>query len=226
MTIGSSQIRRANGLPPISSAQAAIYQALRNSIGSLPFQGDDGRRRLAQWEAAHVRLRPENLGRRAINTVTAPEETPVETRLVALLDHLGIAGAHFAGRAGTDWERFAARYPDRVASLTLLCPASLDRGALQPLASRLLILTGDHGPGPRRVQAVLPDLPQATTVVLRDYAGMTWSDLAVERGGEIGGAMQDFLARSESNRPLPAPGLPDQEGEIGGISYSVHGAGP
>ncbi len=165
-------------------------------------------------------------GDSAINTVTASEETPVEARLAALLDHLGIARAHFAGRAGSDWEGFAARYPDRVASLTLLCPASLDRGALQPLASRLLVVTGDHGAGPRRVQAVLPDLPQATTVVLRDYAGLTWSDLAVERGGEIGGAMQDFLARRESRQPLPAASVPEQEGEIAGISYSVRGAGP
>ncbi len=87
-------------------------------------------------------------------------------------------------------------------------------------------MTGDHGAGPRRVQAVLPDLPQATTVVLRDYAGLTWADLAVERGGEIGGAMQDFLARIESRQPLPATSLPEQEGEIAGISYSVRGAGP
>ena len=158
--------------------------------------------------------------------MTASEETPVDARLAALLDHLGIARAHFAGRAGSDWEGFAARYPDRVASLTVLCPASLDRGALQPLASRLLVVTGDHGAGPRRVQAVLPDLPQATTVVLRDYAGLTWSDLAVERGGEIGGAMQDFLAPLESSQPLQAPSLSEQEGEIAGISYSVRGAGP
>ena len=146
--------------------------------------------------------------------------------MATLLDHLGIVRAHFAGRAGSDWEGFAARYPDRVASLTLLCPASLDRGALRPLASRLLAVTGDHGAGPRRVQAVLPDLPQATTVVLRDYAGLTWSDLAVERGGEIGGAMHDFLARIESRQALPATSVPEQEGEIAGISYSASGAGP
>ena len=158
--------------------------------------------------------------------MTASEEAPVEVRLAALLDHLGIDRAHFAGRAASDWEGFAARYPDRLASLTVLCPASLDRGALQPLASRLLVVTGDHGAGPRRVQAVLPDLPPATTVVLRDYAGLTWSDLAVERGAEIGGAMQDFLARSESRQPLPATSVPEQEGEIAGISYSVRGLGP
>jgi SAM-dependent methyltransferase len=172
------------------------------------------------------RLRLDTLGRQTINTVTASEEAPVEARLAAVLDHLGIARAHFAGRASSDWEGFAAHYPDRMASLTVLCPAALDRGALQPLGSRLLVLTGDHGPGPRRVQAVLPDLPQATTFVLRDYAGLTWSDLAVERGGEIGGAMQDFLGRRESRQPLPAPGLPEQEGEVAGISYQVRGAGP
>ncbi len=146
--------------------------------------------------------------------------------MAALLDHLEIARAHFAARAGTDWEGFAARHPDRIASLTVLCPPSLDRSALEPLASRLLVVTGDHGPGPRRVQAVLPGLPQATTAVLHDYAGLTWADLCVERGGEIGAAMQDFLARLERNRPLPVPGLPEQEGEVAGISYSIRGAGP
>jgi hypothetical protein len=64
----------------------------------------------------------------------------------------------------------------------LLCPAALDRTALQPLSSRLLIVTGDQGPGARRVQAVLPDLPRAETAVLHDYAGLTWADIAAERG--------------------------------------------
>jgi hypothetical protein len=34
-TIGSSQMRRASGSAPSSSAQAAMYQALRSSIGGL-----------------------------------------------------------------------------------------------------------------------------------------------------------------------------------------------
>jgi hypothetical protein len=57
-----------------------------------------------------------------------------------------------------------------------------DRTALQPLSSRLLIVTGDQGPGARRAQAVLPDLPRAETAVLHDYAGLTWADIAAERG--------------------------------------------
>lgn len=176
---------------------------------------------------AHGRLGLEALIRRqVIETAPASEETPLEARLAALLDQLGVARAHFAGRSSTDWESFAARYPERVASLTLLCPAALDRAALMPLSPRLLIVTGDRGPGARRVQAVLPDLPQATSVVLRDYAGLTWSDLMADRGEEIGTSMQDFLAGLDEDRPLPAAGLPGREGEIAGISYRVRGDGP
>jgi pimeloyl-ACP methyl ester carboxylesterase len=54
---------------------------------------------------------------------------------------------------------FASTHPERIASLTLLCPAVLDTRTLAPLAARLLVVTGDHGPEPRRVEAALPDLP-------------------------------------------------------------------
>jgi SAM-dependent methyltransferase len=153
---------------------------------------------------------------------------PEEARLVAaglteLLDHLGIESAHFAGRGLADLQGFASTHPERIASLTLLCPAVLDTRTLAPLAARLLVVTGDHGPGPRRVQAALPDLPQAAVDVLGDYAGHTWADIAGERGEGIGAAMLQFLARRQA---LPAAALPEQEGEVAGISFRVRGAGP
>jgi hypothetical protein len=117
-------------------------------------------------------------------------------------------------------------HPERVASLTLLCPAARDRAVLQPLSSRLLIVTGDQGPGAPRVQAVLSDLPRAETAVLGGYAGLTWSDLAAERGDEILGMMQDFLSRHDTNPSLTAPAPTVPEGEIAGISYRVQGIGP
>jgi hypothetical protein len=67
-----------------------------------------------------------------------------------------------------------------------------DHTALQPLSSRLLIVTGDQGPGARRVQAVLPDLPRAETAVLHDYAGPTSlpsAALPAGHGGPWSGAM-------------------------------------
>ena len=54
-----------------------------------------------------------------------------------------------------------------------MCPAVLNPRSLAPLGARLLVVTGDHGLGARRVQAVLPALPEATAVVLEDYAGLT-----------------------------------------------------
>ena len=154
---------------------------------------------------------------------TAGGDPPVEIGLAALLDHLEIPRAHFAGRGSADLRRFMSRCPERMASLTLLCPAVLDTRTLAPLAERLLVVTGDRGPGARRVQAGLPELPQATAVVLDDYAGLTWADIAAERGDSIDAAMQEFLSARDA---LPAAGLPEQEGEIAGISYRVRGAGP
>ncbi|HUC72976.1 MAG TPA: methyltransferase domain-containing protein, partial [Stellaceae bacterium] len=101
--------------------------------------------------------------------------------------------------------------------------AVLDTRTLAPLAGRLLVVTGDHGPGARRVLAALPDLPQATVEVLGDYVGHTWADIATERGDGIGAAMLQFLARREA---LPAAALPEQEGEIADISFRLRGAGP
>lgn len=156
-------------------------------------------------------------------TAGKPEKNrAVEACLAELLDRLGIATAHFAGRSLEDVRGFASASPQRMASLTLLCPAVLDPQALAPLSGRLLVVTGDHGPNARRVRARLADLPHAVAVVLGDYAGLTWSDLAAERGDRVGAAMQEFLACREA---LPAAGLPEQEGEIAGISYRLRGAG-
>ena len=150
-------------------------------------------------------------------------EPAVETGLVALLDQLGIARAHFAGRGSADLKGFASNHPERIASLTLLCPAVLDTRALKPLAERMLIVTGDHGPGPQRVRAALSELPHATAAVLDDYAGHTWADIAAERGDRIGEAMEEFLQRVDA---LPAARLSEREGEIADISFRVRGAGP
>ena len=110
--------------------------------------------------------------------------------------------------------------------MTLLCPVVLDPQSLAQLAERLLVVTGDRGPGARRVQAGLSELPQAAIAVLEDYVGHTWADIAAERGDSIDAAMQEFLARPGLPTARPATAPPDQEGEIAGISYRVRGAGP
>ena len=151
------------------------------------------------------------------------EDRPVEACLAELLDHSGVAGAHFAGRSLADLQGFVATHPERITSLTLVCPTVLNPRSLAPLGAKLLVVTGDHGLGARRVRAVLPDLPEATVVVLDDYAGLTWADLAADRGERIDAAMRELHPRCGA---LPAAGLREQEGEIAGISFRVRGAGP
>jgi hypothetical protein len=81
-----------------------------------------------------------------------PEVGP---RLVELLDRCGIAAAHFASRGTADLKGLLSQQPGRVASLTVLCPAVLDTCTLAQISERLLVVTGDRGPGARRVQAGL-----------------------------------------------------------------------
>ena len=80
----------------------------------------------------------------------------------------------------------------------------LNPRSLAPLGARLLVVTGDHGLGAGRVRAVLPDLPQATAVVLGDYAGLTWADLAADRGERVDVAMREFHRLHDA---LPPAGL-------------------
>jgi SAM-dependent methyltransferase len=157
------------------------------------------------------------------NAAKRAEGHPLEDCLAALLDHLGIARAHIAGRSIADVQGFTSRVPERIASLTLLCPMVLDTPTLATLQTRLLVVSGDQGSGARRVRAGLADLPQAEVAVLDDYAGLTWSDIAAERGEAIRTSMQDFLARRDA---LPAASLAEQEGEVAGIAFHVRGAGP
>jgi pimeloyl-ACP methyl ester carboxylesterase len=99
-------------------------------------------------------------------TTSSIEDRPVEACLDELLDYLGVARAHFAGRSLADLQGFVATHPERITSLTLVCPTVLNPRSLAPLGAKLLVVTGDHGLGARRVRAVLPDLPEATVVVL------------------------------------------------------------
>src|SRR3954468_11398592 len=124
-------------------------------------------------------------------------------------------------RGSADLKGFLSQHPERVASLTVLCPAVLDTRTLAPLGQRLLVVTGDRGPGARRVQAGLPELSLASAVVLDDYTGLTWSDIAAERGDSIAAAMKEFLPHHDARSN---GGMPEREGEIAGISYRARGA--
>ena len=87
-------------------------------------------------------------------------------RLVHVLDHLGIERAHFAASMLADVIDIARTHPERMASLTLVCPPRLDP-SLRALGPRLLIIAGDQGRPGAMVRNSAASLPEATVVWLR-----------------------------------------------------------
>ena len=154
-------------------------------------------------------------------------EQPVEERLVQLLQHLGITRAHVAARGGGDWGGLAARHPDCIASLTLICPRGMDPSTLATLAPRLLVLAGDQGRPDALVRQAVANLQAATLITLRDYVSPTiYADVVADRSADIGVAMTDFLARMDQVHGARTVALPRGEGEVAGISYRIEGSGP
>lgn len=152
--------------------------------------------------------------------------TPVAQRLVALLDHLGISRAHFAGRVAGDYTGLITHYPERVASLALICPTGFDPAAVRLLADRLLLIHGDRGPNALRASESRAIVPGAFDVTLRDYFEADWSDVLAERTDEVGTFVLRFVARHAEAQPIDSVALPAGEGEIAGISYHIQGEGP
>src|SRR5215470_8577273 len=128
--------------------------------------------------------------------MTTAVELSVEERLLQLLQHLGIERAHFAARGIGEWGELAARHPDRIASLTLICPRGMDPSTLGTLAPRLLVLAGDQGRPDEIVRHVVGNLQGATLITLRNYVSPTiYADVVADRSADISAAMMDFLAR-------------------------------
>jgi len=153
-------------------------------------------------------------------------ELPVAERLFQVLQHLGITRAHVAARAPGDWQGLAAAHPEVISSLTLVCPQGMDPGILGPLASRLLVFTGDQGQPAESARRVLAPLPGATLVALRHYHSPDiYTDVVAERTADIGAAMTEFLARVDHSHRAPTVSLPEGEGEVAGIAYRVRGSG-
>ncbi len=154
------------------------------------------------------------------------QELPVEERIIRLLQHLGIKRAHFAARMPTDFTGLASAHPEAVSSLTLVCPPGTGGGALDAVAPRLLVLTGDRGGSAEALRRAATSLTGATLVTLGDYFSPAWADVAADRTDEICSAMMEFLGRLDRTEEDKAPPLPEGEGEVAGITYTIRGSGP
>lgn len=158
--------------------------------------------------------------------MVAVPELSVAQRLEQLLQHLKITQAHAAARLPADWSGLAATQPEVFASLTLVCPSTVDVETLRPLAARLLVITGDQGEPAEVARGVMRTLPETTLVILHDYFGHPRADLLAERPAEIDTALRTFLARQEQELQIQAVAPASTSGEVAGISYHIWGTGP
>lgn len=162
------------------------------------------------------------------------ESLPVEDRISQLLQHLGVKQAHFAARVPSDWQGLVQKYPESVASLTLLCPRPSNLKPLAVLGPRVMVVTGDKGTDAETLKRSLEEIPEARLVALRDYSPSSASDIGAEQTDAIGTAMLDFLQsinREEQPQRVSSPASAqgsshDVEGEVAGILYRIQGSGP
>ena len=153
-------------------------------------------------------------------------QLPLDERIIQLFRHLGITEAHLGASMAPDWRDLLTKHPERVTSLTLVCPTALDPNDLSTLASRFMVFTGDRGPQPERLRHALASFGDPALVALPDYLGETWSDVIAERPREVGGAMLEFLQRVDKQNGSKRVSLAESEGEVAGIAYRVRGVGP
>ena len=159
--------------------------------------------------------------------MTTETEAPVEEKIVRVLRRLGIERAHFASRGLNDWHGVVARFPEAVASLSLVCPLGFDSAVLSPVSGRLLVINADQGAASNTIVRNLAGLPSASQVTLADCAFPdNYNDLAALRGNDIAPAMLEFLAAMDSQGVLTAASLRVEEGEEEGIYFRVRGSGP
>ncbi|HLN88033.1 MAG TPA: methyltransferase domain-containing protein [Candidatus Limnocylindrales bacterium] len=142
-------------------------------------------------------------------------------RIVQLLNHLGLARAHFAACMPRDWEGLAAYYPELIASLTLICPMGINASVLQTHSLPVLCVTGDRGRPAKEAERELAKLPAARAHVLRDYFSPPWADPILDRRDEIGKALVEFISPIQIATLASAP----IDGEVAELSYRICGQG-
>ena len=149
------------------------------------------------------------------------EDLTLAERLVALLDHLGIGRAHFAGQIPSDIAGFASAHPQRLGGVVCVTPVRLDPAPFAGVAERMLMVAGEYGPTFQVTTRAGARLPGARRTVLDGYEAQGWADVAAERTGELIEAMIGFLAEHQADAPKFSG-----EGNHAGIRYRVEGSGP
>ena len=151
----------------------------------------------------------------------------VADRLAHVLDHLGIERAHFAASMLADVTGLVLTHPERIASLTLICPPRLDPSSLRALGARLLIIAGDQGRPATMVRQAVTSLREATVVWLPGYFSPPWADAVADCTTDIESALLNLLSRDQPQPPQDRTVPGGLSGAVAGITYRIQeGDGP
>jgi pimeloyl-ACP methyl ester carboxylesterase len=156
--------------------------------------------------------------------MTTEADLSVADRLAQVLDHLGINRAHFAGSMLADVVGFAQAHPERIASLTLVCPPRLDPSSLRTLGARLLVIAGDQGRPAAMVRDAVTNLPEATVVWLPGYFSPPWADVVADCTADIEKALLNVVSTEQLQSDKRVSG--GVQGTVAGITYDTQGEGP
>lgn len=156
--------------------------------------------------------------------MTTEAEPSVADGLAKVLDHLGIERAHFAASMLADVTGLLQAHPERIASLTLVCPPRLDSSTLRALGHRLLIIAGDQGRPAAMVRAIVTSLPEAAVVWLPGYFSPPWADVVADRTADVETALLNIVSRDQPQKDRALSG--DLQGAVAGITYDSQGEGP
>ena len=149
----------------------------------------------------------------------------VADRIEQLMNHLGIEKAHFAGRYFPDIAGSLSNHPERIMSLTLVCPPALPSYAVRATGSKMLVFNGDRGPFAGTIASTLETIKEASAITFPDYVGALWDDLIVEHNETIGREMLKFLSQNEfDSGQVESPGVAT-EGDVADIHYLIRGSG-
>jgi ubiquinone/menaquinone biosynthesis C-methylase UbiE len=151
------------------------------------------------------------------------EDLSVASRLAQVLDYARIERAHFAASMLADVTGFVQAHPERVASLTLVCPPRLDPNVLRALGARLVIIAGDQGRPATMVRDAMTSLPEATVVWLPKYFSPPWADVVADCTTSIETALLSVISKDQLQKERPALG--DLSGTVAGITYDIKGQG-
>ena len=155
--------------------------------------------------------------------MTKAADVSVADRLLQVLDHLGIERAHFAASMLAEVTAFLQAHPERIASLTLVCPPRLDPSALRALGTRLLIIAGDQGRPAGMVRDVVASLPNATVVWLTGYFSAPWADVVADCTAAIEAALLNVISKDQPQKDREVLG--SLQGAFAGITYASQGEG-